>query len=156
MKRAVIKVHGNPTLVRIVTELALKAGFKKRLRLPSEDAQVIMPGCSLSGPRIMAWSENSIDVVLNRDEVHDSIDGKLILNRASIHGAPILDAATQMDKVIAFFEQPAVEPVKLATPAGVLTIKPSGDIVAPCGAVLSSATVDALIKARAELLKEVA
>jgi hypothetical protein len=140
-KHAVIDTHDNKTLSKMVQELSFKAGFvwwAGGEQLTDSLRYLVAGQCGHWGSKGTLTHTPSLN---NKPKE-----------------MPILDAATQMDKVIAFFEAPA-KPESISVkldghhPA---IVKADGSILWHCGTTLSSANVDALIKARAAFLKEVA
>jgi hypothetical protein len=135
MKAAVINNHHNRTLAMIVRDLAIKAGYRPSRNLterPWEFAAMIF-------------------------RAEGDLTGNFEIKTTSgvLEGTPYLDAATQMDKVIAFFEQPADKLLELSNGKKV-SVNADGSISWHCGTVIPAADVTRIIEVRTQLLKEVA
>jgi hypothetical protein len=110
-KKAVIKVHANPMLCQIVEEIAFRHGHyysdypqcKARCgKHPKGEPIELL---------IFGYTGDAREVASEAISCYVS-DPRVITNypdesRATAFGFPVLDAATQMDKVIEFFEKPA-------------------------------------------------
>jgi hypothetical protein len=139
-KHAVIDTHDNKTLSKMVQELSFKAGFvwwAGGEQLTDSLRYLVAGQCGHWGSKGTLTHTQSLN---NKPKE-----------------MPILDAATQMDKVIAFFEAPAKpECIHLLVDGRKVTINADGSVKWHCGTSVSSEDIERLIKARAAFLKEVA
>lgn len=130
MKKAIINVHGNPTLSRIVQELAVGLQFTWVGETKVQHTEKQWLCFDFSGKRITYCATSPDDPWFATWKRLD---------------------AGKITEVIAFFENP--QPVYIALSSGQVTLNPDGSIKWHCGTVVSKDDVDAIVKARNELLK---